>query len=356
MSSYTIALIPGDGIGLELVPGVADLAEHAAARHGVTLNWLRLDWGSSRYLETGQFMPTDWQQTLAETDAILLGAVGDPRIADHVSLWGLLLPIRRELRQSVNVRPIVSFPGVVGPLRSQRPFDILVIRENNEGEYTNVGGSLYPGTADEVVVQASIFTRHGTERLVRFGFEQAQRRAGRLMSATKSNGLPFSMPFWDTVVREVAAGYPDVSVREMHIDALAARLVLAPEEFDVIVSSNLFGDILSDLGASLVGSIGVVASANVNPVGDRPSMFEPVHGSAPDIAGQGIANPTAQVLSACMMLTHLGEAAAAEHLRAALLRALADPAGRTADIGGRATTLEALERIEKELDQGAPTL
>ena len=354
MSSYTIALIPGDGIGLELVPGVADLAEHAAARHGVTLKWLPLDWGSSRYLDTGQFMPTDWQQTVAETDAILLGAVGDPRIADHVSLWGLLLPIRRELRQSVNVRPIVSLPGVVGPLRSQRPFDMLVIRENNEGEYTNVGGSLYPGTADEVVVQASIFTRHGTERLVRFGFEQAQRRAG-CVSATKSNGLPFSMPFWDTVVREVAADYPDVSVREMHIDALAARLILAPEEFDVIVSSNLFGDILSDLGASLVGSIGVVASANVNPVGDRPSMFEPVHGSAPDIAGQGIANPTAQVLSACMMLTHLGEAAAAEDLRAALLRALADPAGRTADIGGKATTLEALERIEKEFDQGAAT-
>jgi tartrate dehydrogenase/decarboxylase/D-malate dehydrogenase len=353
VTAFTIASIPGDGIGRELVPGVADLVDKVAARHDVSIDWLPLDWSSSRFCEVGAFMPEDWLTTLTGTDAVFLGAVGDPRVADHVSLWSLLLPIRRGLRQSVNVRPVVSLAGISGPLRDERPFDIVIIRENNEGEYTNVGGSLYEGSTNEVVIQSSVFTRAATERVIRFGFEQARQRRHDLVSATKSNGLVFSMPFWDRVAREVAAEFPDVHFREMHIDALVARMVLAPYDFDVIVGSNLFGDILSDLGAALMGSIGLAPSANVNPLGDAPSMFEPVHGSAPDITGLGIANPTGQVLSACMMLDQLGQHELAGELDRALRRSVEDPLGRTPDVGGSATTVEALERIKKELDQAA---
>lgn len=353
MPRPVIATIAGDGIGPELMPGVVGLVDRATARYGVRFQWEHLDWGSARYCATGEFMPADGLQRLAETDAVFLGAVGDPRVPDHVSLWGLLLPIRRGLGQSVNLRPAGSLAGVRGPLRAEAPFDFLVVRENTEGEYTNIGGSLYAGTPDEVVVQSAVFTRHGTERVLRFGFEQARRRRGRLVSATKSNGLAFSMPFWDQVARVVAADYPDVALSEMHVDALAARLVLAPEEFDVIVASNLFGDILSDLGAALMGGIGLAASANVNPDGNAPSMFEPVHGSAPDIAGRGIANPTGQILSAVMMLTHLGQSEAATDLDQALRRALQDPAGRTPDIGGGASTREVIQRVNEELESAA---
>jgi tartrate dehydrogenase/decarboxylase/D-malate dehydrogenase len=351
MRHYSIAALPGDGIGIELVPGVTELLDEAASAHGVLIDWLRLDWSSARYSELGEFMPPDWLSILGGTDAVFLGAVGDPSVADHVSLWGLLLPIRRGLRQSVNVRPIVSLPGIRGPLRDPRPFDMVVVRENNEGEYTNVGGSLYQDSPDEVVVQSSVFTRKGTEQVVRYAFELARTRRHDLVSATKSNGLVYSMPFWDKVAREVAKDCPDVRFREMHIDALVARLVLAPADFDVIVASNLFGDILSDLGAALMGGIGLAASANVNPLRDGPPMFEPVHGSAPDIVGQGIANPTGQVQSAAMMMRHLGQPGIARDLDLALRRAVADPLARTPDVGGQATTAEALDRIRSELRQ-----
>lgn len=352
---HTIASIPGDGIGKELVPGVAALVDTVLAEHGSSVSWVELDWGCDRYVEDGTFMPSDWAEILDRTDAIFLGAVGSPSVPDHVSLWNLLLPIRRELRQSLNVRPVVSLPGIPTPLRSSTPFDVLIVRENNEGEYTSVGGSVYTDTPDEVVVQSAIFTRHGIERVARYAFEQAGRRGSQVVSATKSNGLPFSMPFWDHVVAGVASEFPGVRCRSMHIDALAARLVQAPEEFDVIVASNLFGDILSDLGAALMGGIGLAASSNVNPTGARPSMFEPVHGSAPDIAGRGIANPVGQVLSAVLMLRHLGESGAAGALSGALSRALAEPRGRTRDIGGTASTTDALACIAAYLGQPAAT-
>jgi tartrate dehydrogenase/decarboxylase/D-malate dehydrogenase len=346
---HNVAAIPGDGIGKQLVHGVTKLVDAAVQQHGAHVEWVDLDWSCDRYREHGEFMPADWADVLDRTDAIFLGAVGDPAVPDHVSLWNLLLPIRRDLRQSINVRPIASLPGVPTPLAATNPFDILIVRENNEGEYTSVGGSVYADTRDEVVVQSSVFTRHGTERVARYAFEQARGRRGEVVSATKSNGLPHSMPFWDRVVAEVADEYPDVRCRQMHIDALAARLVLAPQEFDVIVGSNLFGDILSDLGAALMGGIGLAASANVNPTGERPSMFEPVHGSAPDIVGKGIANPVGQVLSAVLMLRHLHEPEAADALRNALAAALAEATGRTPDIGGRATTEDVFACISSHL-------
>jgi tartrate dehydrogenase/decarboxylase / D-malate dehydrogenase len=350
VTTYKIAAIPGDGIGQEVMPGVLDLVERAAAFHQALVEWLPLDWSSDRYLAQGAYMPEDWHRTLSNTDAIFLGAVGDPRVPDHISLGDLLLAIRRGFRQSVNMRPIVSLPGVVGPLRTETPFDLLIVRENNEGEYTEIGGSLYRGSADEVVVQSAVFTRKGTESVIRFAFEQARKRRSDLVSATKSNGLVYSMPFWDRVAREVAADYPDVRFREIHIDALSARLVLFPEDFDVIVASNLFGDILSDLGAALMGSIGLAASANMNLSGDSPSMFEPVHGSAPDIAGKGIANPVGQVLTAAMMFDVLSEPAVASDLRDAVRAAVRDADGRTPDIGGHATTTQAIDRIAAELE------
>lgn len=347
--SYTVASIPGDGIGQELVAGVSELVEAALRLHGAEVVWVPLDWSCDRYLASGAFRPSDWVDILTGTDAIFLGAVGDPRVPDHISLWNLLLPIRRELCQSINVRPVTLLPNVPTPLASTAPFDFLIVRENNEGEYTSVGGGMYENTPDEVVVQSSVFTRHGVERVARYAFEQARQRRGEVVSATKSNGLPHSMPFWDRVVADVAAEYPDIHCRQMHIDALAARLVLAPQEFDVIVASNLFGDILSDLGAALMGGIGLAASANVNPEGDQPSMFEPVHGSALDIAGRGIANPVGQILSAVLMLRHLGEPEAASALSGALTRALAEVIGRTPDIGGKATTREVLANVSAQL-------
>ncbi len=342
---HTIARIPGDGIGQELVPGVADLIDAVLAEHGSSVSWVDLDWGCDRYVEGGTFMPPDWAEILDRTDAIFLGAVGSPSVPDHVSLWNLLLPIRRELRQSLNVRPIVSLPGIPTPLRSSTPFDVLIVRENNEGEYTSVGGSVYTDTPDEVVVQSAIFTRHGIERVARYAFEQASTRRSEVVSATKSNGLPFSMPFWDHVVADVASEFPDVRCRSMHIDALAARLVQAPEEFDVIVASNLFGDILSDEAAMITGSIGMLPSASLSDPGGGPGLFEPVHGSAPDIAGQGIANPLAMFLSAAMLLRHgLGLEAEAQAVESAVDLAL--QAGlRTRDLGGQATTQEATRAV-----------
>lgn len=347
--AYRIAAIPGDGVGQEVVPAAAAIVDQLGAAHGFTVEWDDYDWNCARYQETGTLLPADGLDRLGRTDAIFLGAVGFPGVPDHISLWGLLIPIRRQFRQYVNARPIRSFPGVAGPLRGAPAFDVLIVRENNEGEYTEVGGRIYPGTDEEVVVQSAIFTRRGVERIMRYAFDQARSRSGRLASATKSNGIVHSMPFWDEVARMVAADYPDVEYSEYHIDAIAAQLVLTPERFDVIVASNLFGDILSDIGAALMGGIGMAPSGNIAPGTGGVSMFEPVHGSAPQIAGQGIANPVGQLLSAAMMLHHLGEPAAAGALDSAVAQVLTDPALHTADLGGNATMARVCDAVAERL-------
>jgi tartrate dehydrogenase/decarboxylase/D-malate dehydrogenase len=317
MPSYDIALIPGDGIGPAVTDAAWAVLSAAAGQEGFTLRGTRFAWSCAFYEETGAMMPADGIGTLHGFDAILLGAVGWPaRVPDAVSLHGLLLPIRKAFMQYANIRPHRLLPGVEGPLRASA-FDILCIRENTEGEYAGAGGRVHGGTGDEVAVETAIFTRKGVERILRFGFEQARRRSGRLASVTKSNAQKHSMVFWDDVTAQVAADYPDVTVSQYHIDAMAARMVMAPESLDVVVASNLFGDILTDLGAAIQGGLGFAASANINPDRTAPSMFEPVHGSAPDIAHLGIANPIAAIWSGAMMLDHLGEAAtAARVLRA----------------------------------------
>jgi len=318
MTQLNIALIPGDGIGVDVTDAAWSVAQAAAARHGIALAGTRYPWSCEYYLETGAMMPADGIETLRGHDAILLGAVGWPaRVPDSVSLHGLLLPIRKSFVQYANIRPHRLLPGVQGPLRAGG-FDILCIRENTEGEYSGAGGRVHQGLEDEVAVETAIFTRKGVERILRFGFEQARARRGKLASVTKSNAQRHSMVFWDEVTRALAADYPDVEATSYHVDAMAARMVMAPETLDVVVASNLFGDILTDLGAAIQGGLGYAASANVNPDRSAPSMFEPVHGSAPDIAGQGIANPLAAIWSAAMMLDHLGAGAPARSVMRAM--------------------------------------
>ena len=318
MKSYRIALIPGDGIGKPVTQAAWAVAQKAVAADGVLLAGETFPWSCAYYQETGAMMPADGIETLRGFDAILLGAVGWPAaVPDSVSLHGLLLPIRKAFVQYANIRPHRILPGVEGPLRAA-DFDILCIRENTEGEYSGAGGRVHQGSANEVAVETSIFTRNGVERILRFGFEQARRRSKRLASVTKSNAQKHSMVFWDEVTDIVAAEYPDVAVSRYHIDAMAARMVMAPESLDVVVASNLFGDILTDLGAAIQGGLGTAASANIDPTRRNPSMFEPVHGSAPDIAERGIANPIAAIWSAAMMLEHLGEEAAAARVMAAV--------------------------------------
>lgn len=312
MKSYKIALIPGDGIGTAVIDATWDVLNKAAAGTGFSLEGTSFPWSCDFYEKTGAMMPADGIETLRGFDAILLGAVGWPkRVPDSVSLHGLLLPIRKAFVQYANIRPHRLLPGVEGPLRASA-FDILCIRENTEGEYSGAGGRVHNGTVDEVAVETAIFTRKGVERILRFGFEQARKRRGKLASVTKSNAQKYSMVFWDEITALVAADYPDVEVANYHIDAMAARMVMAPESLDVVVASNLFGDILTDLGAAIQGGLGYAASANINPERNAPSMFEPVHGSAPDIAHLGIANPIAAIWSGAMMLEHLGETAAAK--------------------------------------------
>lgn len=311
--AHRIAAIPGDGIGLPVTEAALAVAQAAGAELEITT----YPWSCETYLATGRMMPEDGIETLRGHDAIFLGAVGWPaKVPDNVSLHGLLLPIRKAFVQYANIRPHRLLPGVEGPLKT-RDFDILCIRENTEGEYSGAGGRVHVGTPDEVAVETAIFTRAGVERILRFGFEQAQKRRGRLASVTKSNAQKYSMVFWDEITDRLAAEYPDVEVTHYHIDAMCARMVMAPESLDVVVASNLFGDILTDLGAAIQGGLGFAASANINPAREAPSMFEPVHGSAPDIAHLGIANPMAAIWSAAMMLDHLGEAEpAARILRA----------------------------------------
>ena len=335
-----IALIPGDGIGVEVAASARAVLDALDARHDLGIRIDEFDWSCQRYLETGALMPPDGLDTLRAYDAVLLGAVGWADVPDHVSLWGLLIPIRRAFSQYVNLRPVRSFEGVTSPLADgeNRPIDLVIIRENNEGEYSEVGGRFGRGGADETAIQEAVFTRRGISRIADYALQLASERGRRVTSATKSNGLVHSMPFWDEVVRERAALLPEVDLVEEHVDALAAKLVLRPESFDVIVASNLFGDILSDLAAAVTGSIGIAPSANLDPTGENPSMFEPVHGSAPDIAGKGLANPVGMLWSVVLMLEHLGAAEASAGLMHAIEETLRDPATRTADVGGTAST------------------
>ena len=352
MKTYRIAVIPGDGIGKEVVPEGIRVLEAAARRFGFALQWREFDWSCETYLKTGAMMPADGLEQLRGFDAIFLGAVGHPSVPDHVSLWGLLIPVRRAFRQYVNLRPVKLFAGIESPLKNARAgeIDFVIVRENNEGEYSDVGGRVFHGTDREVVFQQTIFTRRGVDQILRYAFELARARKKHLTSATKSNGIIFTMPFWDERFRAMAREYPDVRTDQFHIDILTAHFVRHPEWFDVVVGSNLFGDILSDLGPAVVGSIGIAPSANLNPQREFPSMFEPVHGSAPDIAGRGIANPIGQIWSGAMMLRHLGEAAAADAVEGAIATVLAAGKARTPDLGGSSGTRELGEAIGKVAD------
>ncbi len=341
MQHSTIAVIAGDGIGREVMPEGIRVLEKAAARFGLDLAFDERDWSSDRYARTGRFMPEDGLESIANHAAIFLGAVGWPTVPDHVSLWGLLIPIRRHFDQYVNLRPVRLFEGVKCPLADRKPgeIDFWIVRENVEGEYSEIGGRLYAGTPQEMAVQESIFTRFGVDRVCRFAFELAQSRAKRhLTSATKSNGIIHTMPYWDERFAAIAESYPEVRTDKFHIDILTAHFVRYPDWFDVVVGSNLFGDILSDLGPAVTGTIGIAPSANLNPECTWPSMFEPVHGSAPDIAGQGIANPIGQIWSGAMLLDHLGHGEAAAAIIAAIERVLLQQAHLTPDMGGKATT------------------
>ena len=343
-----IACIPGDGIGAEVLPVAGAVLDTAVQMDGEPpIEWTWFDWGCARYCEQGSMMPADGLQILSEFDAIYLGAVGRPDVPDDVSLWGLLMPIRRGFDQYVNLRPIKMFDGlsprVVMP--EDRKIDLLIVRENTEGEYSESGGRFMRGTEREFALQNDIFTRVGIERITRFACEKAAARRGHLTSATKSNGIIHSMPFWDEVVAAVLAEYPSLTVEKRLIDALAAELVLRPYDFDVIVASNLYGDILSDLAAAIVGSLGIAASANLNPEGHFPSLFEPIHGSAPDIAGLGVANPIAAVWSGVLMLEHLGRENTGARIMRAIECTLSDPATRTRDLGGSASTQEVADAL-----------
>ena len=340
---HRIAVIPGDGIGKEVVPEGLRVLEGAGRRFGIEFQWDHFNWSSETYRQTGRMMPEDGLDLIARHDAIFLGAVGFPGVPDHISLWGLLIPIRRRFRQYINLRPVRLLPGVSSPLTGVRPGDIdfWIVRENNEGEYSEIGGRLHAGTEDELVVQESLFTRRGVDRVLAYAFDLAQSRPRlHLTSATKSNGIIHTMPFWDERVAAMAKAYPEVKVDQYHIDILCAHFVQRPQNFDVVVGSNLFGDILSDLGPAIAGTIGIAPSANLNPEREFPSMFEPVHGSAPDIAGRGIANPIGQIWSAAMMLRHLGHEEAAAAIEASFGRVLSESDLRTPDMGGKATTEE----------------
>ncbi|WP_324699915.1 tartrate dehydrogenase [Novosphingobium sp. RL4] len=351
---YSIAVIPGDGIGKEVMPEGVRVLEAAASRFGFELDLQWHDFAScDYYLRHGEMMPADWKARIGRVDALFFGAVGWPdTVPDHVSLWGSLLQFRREYDQYVNLRPVRLMPGVPCPLAGRKPGDIdfWVVRENTEGEYSSVGGHMFAGTDREVVIQETVMTRFGVDRVLRYAFDLASRRERRhLTSATKSNGIAITMPFWDGRVEAIAREFADVTHDKYHIDILTAQFVLNPQRFDVVVASNLFGDILSDLGPACTGTIGVAPSGNINPEGTHPSLFEPVHGSAPDIAGKGIANPVGQIWSAAMMLEHLGEAEAAAAVMTAIEAVLVSPSGRTGDLGGSADTLSCGKAIAESL-------
>jgi tartrate dehydrogenase/decarboxylase/D-malate dehydrogenase len=336
-----VAVIPGDGIGKEVMPEGIRALEAAGTKHGIDFNWQEFDWSCETYHKTGRMMPEDGIEQLSKFDAIYLGAVGFPGVPDHESLWGLLIPIRREFDQHINLRPVRLFDGVPCPLAGRKPGDIdfYVVRENVEGEYSAIGGIENEGSPEETVTQVSTFTRYNVDRVLKYAFELAQSRdAKHLSSATKSNGIIHTMPYWDSRVAEMAKSYPDIEVDQYHIDILTANFVRMPDHFDVVVGSNLFGDILSDLGPACTGTIAIAPSANMNPAKEHPSMFEPVHGSAPDIAGQGIANPIGTVWAGAMMLQHLGHQGAHDTIMTAIENVLRDGDNLTRDMGGTANT------------------
>ena len=341
MNQYSFSSIPGDGIGLEVLPVGQRLINQVAKLCNFSVTWREYDWSCERYVKTGHMMPSDAIEQLKDCDAIYLGACGWPTVPDHVSLWNMLLPMRRELDLYANVRPVKLLKGMSSPLanRTSDDIDFVIVRENVEGEYSEIGGRLYSGTEREQVSQLAVFTRTGTDRILHYAFEIARKQGRKhVTSATKSNGIKHTMPFWDERFAAVSEHYPDISTSQYHIDILTAHFVQHPDWFDVVVGSNLFGDILSDLGPAIAGSIGIAPSANINPEGKYPSLFEPVHGSAPDIAAQGIANPIAAVWTAAIMLEHVGEKEAHDLLMKAVEDTLQSEAGRTQDLGGKATT------------------
>lgn len=348
-----LAVIPGDGIGPEVVrEGMKVLDAVSDVDGGLKFDYTFFPWGCQYYMEHGQMMPADGLQILSDFDHIFLGAVGWPSVPDHVSLWGLLLPIRRGFQQYVNLRPVKLLRGVTSPLRGYPPgqIDFVVVRENTEGEYSNMGGRLHSGQPYEVVVQNSVFTRIGTERIIDYAFALANRSRKNLVGATKSNGINYTMPFWDEVFRAIGGRYPEVNARLMHADALAAQFLLRPDIFDVVVASNLLGDLLTDLGGAIQGSIGMAPAANINPTGQAPCMFEPVHGSAPDIAGMGIANPVGQIWSAKLLLDHIGEKELGELVLGAIEKTL-EAGCLTPDLGGHAKTTEVGDAIVANVHQ-----
>lgn len=349
MKKLSIALLPGDGIGQEVVPAARRVLEKSAGMARVHLSFEEFTWGSDHYFRHGQMMPMDALDHLRRHDSILLGAVGHPDIPDHITLNGMLLPIRRAFDLYVNERPAYLFKGVESPLRGYEPgaIDMVVVRENTEGEYANVGGFLYHHLPEEVAVQTSVFTRHGCERIIRYAFDLARRRnrKRKVASITKSNAQGYGMVLWDRIFREVAAEYPDIETESLLVDAAAMNFVRRPASFDVVVGSNLFGDILSDLSAIVTGSIGLAPSANLDPRRQAPSLFEPVHGSAPDIAGRGISNPLATILAAAMMMEHLGEPGMAAAIEGAVRAVLAEAHVLTADLGGKSTTAEVTNAV-----------
>ena len=348
--------MPGDGIGQEVIPAALTVLEAVASRGGFSFDLVEFPYGCAYYAKHGRMMAADAFERLAEFPAIYFGAVGDPSVPDHIAVWELILPLRQRFDQYVNLRPMRLFPGVNSPLANRGPADIdmICVRENSEGEYAGIGGKIHAGTPFEAVEQAGLFTRHGISRIARYAFELAAKRPRReLASATKSNALQHSMVLWDTVVEEVRQDYPNVAFKKYHVDALAARMVTHPQTLDVIVASNLFGDILTDIGSAISGSLGVAPGGNINPERTTPSMFEPIHGSAPDIAGKGIANPIAAIWAGAMMLEHLGERDAHDRILRAIEAVIADERVRTPDLGGTATTEEMTRAVTTALTQGA---
>lgn len=352
MQHLSVAVIPGDGIGPEVMEEGLKVLKAAEEIHGgLRFEWDRFDWSCGYYLKHGRMMPEDGLDILRDYDVILLGAIGAPTVPDHVSLWELLLPIRRSFQQYINLRPIKLLRGLESPLRykTHEHLDFVVVRENTEGEYSDMGGRLHRGTPYEMAVQNNVFTRFGVERVVKYAYALAEKRKKRVTAATKSNGINHTMPFWDDIVREIAARHPAVQTDIYHIDALAAYFVTRPESFDVVVASNLFGDILTDLGAALVGGLGLAPSGNINPERTYPSMFEPIHGSAPDIAGKGIANPIAQVWSVSMMMEHLEQPELGRLILDAIEEVLVEGKVLTPDLGGKASTREVGDELVRKL-------
>ena len=354
MASYKVALVPGDGVGAEVVVEARKVLDSLAAQDGtISFQYTHFPWGSDYYRETGRMMPEDGLEQLRPHDAILFGAVGDPYIPDHITLNGLILPIRRGFDQGVCLRPSYLYEGVRSPLADVRPgeIDMVVFRENTEGEYANVGGFLYQGMPEEVAVQSAVFTRRGTERIIRAAFDYARKRDKKckVTSVTKSNAMAYGMVFWDQVFQEVAARYPDISTESLLVDRACMDFIRHPEQFDVVVASNLFGDILTDIGAIITGSMGLAPSANINPEGRYPSMFDPVHGADFDITGKGVANPLAAILAAAMMLDHLGAGAAASRVNRAVELNLRDARIRTPDLGGSSSTSQVGDEIVRLL-------